>query len=130
MTGLKRLYVNSDETILHYNDETLRDGLLLEEVTYENEGSLVEAINAKLITDSDAHHYTLYEGEFLAPIERLRIIRDIMSIYRKTPKNKLEETLHGLSMASMTASYQSKPGGTEEVKNWIKESFKLVKNEQ
>lgn len=129
MTGLKKLYVYSNESVLHYNDKTLKDGLLFEEITYDNEGDVIDAINAKLITDSDAHHYTLYEGELLAPIERVRILKDIMNIYDKTPQSELEDVLHELSIGSMSASYQTRPGGAEEITDWIKEPFNLVKNQ-
>ena len=121
--NLKCVFTNEDETIFHYDEALLKANLVFEERTEIDEVKADTVISLKHFNQSDAFHFTLYEGSWLSPIQTLRILSDVVELYQDNTLNVFLGLIDDLSIGSMTALSQSTEERQEEIRDWIKQSF-------
>lgn len=117
-----------DESLFFYNDEMLKENVLICENTLLNEDDSVQTcISVKHFNEIDAGTWDLYWGDLLSPIQVYRIVLDIYESYRDYPLNMFLEMVDEMSVSSMSSSMQSQQKNKIDITKWIRDEFKNVR---
>lgn len=127
ITNLKHIHSNTHETTVYYDDYMLGDKFIFEESTEITPDEYVfTTINLKHYNNTDAFHFTLYEGDLLAPIQTLRILSDVVNLYKDNSLSTFLRLVNDLSISTMTSLSQSQEENKIEIREWIVGSFAEV----
>lgn len=119
--GLKVTYSEEHEDVYYYNEDMLKDNLVITESTFFGEGTDVQTlISVKHFNDVDAQDWQIYWSDLLSPIQVYRIIIDIHDLYRGSSLGHFFQFIDGLSVARMSASMQSQKKNKDDIMNRIK----------
>lgn len=125
MNNLQRLGLE-DESVLHWDESMLEDNFLFEDRVMFRDDGVGTSINLKHFDVSDAFHFTLYDGELLSPIQALRIMSDVVSLYQNNSKEEFIEMIDELSISTMTSQTQSSKKHKEDIREWIIKPFLMI----
>lgn len=124
ITNLKHIHSNTHETTIYYDDYMLADKIIFEESTETTPDDYVfTTINLKHYNNTDAFHFTLYEGDLLSPIQTLRILSDAVNLYKDNLLNTFLRLVDDLSISTMTSLSQTQEKNQIEIREWIVGSF-------
>ncbi|TVY09858.1 hypothetical protein [Paenibacillus cremeus] len=129
--GLKVKHSDEYERVYYYNDDMLKNNVLITEDTLMNDNesgkvNVQTSISVKHFNEIDAVTYDIYWGDLLSPIQVYRITLDIYEMYKNYPLNLFLELIDDISTGSMSAASQSKQQSRDEIMDWIKGEFEEV----
>lgn len=130
--GLIRRYVEEEDVHIYFTEEMLNNNVVICEATdcYEGENGIETEtmISVKHYSDLDAWEFQVYWGEVLAPIQILRIVKDVYELYNEYDLDEFLDIMYEFSVSCYSASMQSELLNRVKTIKEIRDFFELIKN--
>lgn len=107
--GLKILHDTANDITYYYTDEMLLQGFIFEESFSKPDEKYINVLHVNQQNDIviNTSKYTVYWDRPLENIQIYRIIKDILSLYKRLSKEEFTDVLDSISNSYISSNMQS-----------------------
>ncbi|PGQ88263.1 hypothetical protein [Priestia megaterium] len=123
----------NESSVLHFTKTMLENNIAIEEIDLEDSpeaSTWINVLHQNTVAGVtvDAAIYTVYTGDYLAPIQMYGIIKNIFELWEENSPQDFIELIHHMSVAYQSSSIQSKLNHSDDIMYAIKNRIDLLKS--
>ena len=123
----------NESSVFHFTKTMLENNIAIEEIDLENSpeaSTWINVLHQNTVAGVtvDAAIYTVYSGDYLAPIQMYGIIKNIFELWEENSPQDFIEFIDEMCVSRMSSSMQSKLEHSDDIMYRIESKLNLIKS--